>query len=199
MNDENKFGLLDRTLKNLRNAWKGIAAPEYNESAASMQPDLPKSDAERLLEQMHACLETRGGEVSARARAAALGRAYLALNDVGKTRFLQVLAENFGVDHHAVDEAIQVLQKTTEPVSRSMAEQNLRKTLEAPRLKLLTQFNALPEGVKFLVDMRADLLGPARDDKTLKGLEHDLKGLMWTSSSLEEFLGIARRPAFLKN
>ena len=110
---------------------------------------------------MHACLETRGGEVSARARAAALGRAYLALNDVGKTRFLQVLAENFGVDHHAVDEAIQVLQKTTEPVSRSMAEQNLRKILEAPRLKLLTQFNALPEGVKFLVDLRANFgFGP---------------------------------------
>ena len=180
MNDKNKFGLLDRTLKNLRNAWKSIAASEYNETAASMQPDLPKSDAERLLEQMHVCLETRGGEVSARARAAALGRAYLALNNVGKIRFLQVLAENFGVDHQAVDEAIHILQKATEPVSRSMAEQNLRKALEAPRLKLLTQFNALPEGVKFLVDMRADLLGLASDDKTLKGLEHDLKGLLIT-------------------
>jgi malonyl-CoA decarboxylase len=180
MNDKNKFGFLDRTLKNLRNAWKGIAAAEYNESAASMQPDLPKIDAERLLEQMHACLETRGGEVSARARAAALGRAYLALNDVGKIRFLQVLAENFGVDHRAVDEAIHALRQTTEPVSRSIAEQNLRKTLEAPRIKLLIQFNALPEGVKFLVDMRADLLGLARDDKTLKGLEHDLKGLLVT-------------------
>ena len=169
-----------------------------------MQPDLPEGDAERLLEQMHACLETRGGEVSARARAAALGRAYLALNDVGKTRFLQVLAENFGVDHDAVDKSIEALQQTTDTVSSSIAEQNLRKKLEAPRLKLLTQFNALPEGVKFLVDMRADLLGPARDDKTLKGLEHDLKGLlttclMWIFSSSDEFRGIARRPAFLKS
>lgn len=180
MSDESKFGFLDRALKNLRNAWQGIAGSEYDESAASMQPDLPEGDAERLLEQMHACLETRGGEVSARARAAALGRAYLALNDVGKIRFLQVLAENFGVDHDAVDKSIEALQQTTDPVSRSIAEQSLRKTLEAPRLKLLTQFNALPEGVKFLVDMRADLLGPARDDKTLKGLEQDLKGLLTT-------------------
>jgi malonyl-CoA decarboxylase len=180
MNDANKFSLLDRTLKNLRNVWKGIASSEYDESAASMQPDLPKSDSERLLKQMHSCLETRGGEVSARARAAALGRAYLALNNVGKVRFLHVLAENFGVDHEAVDRAIQVLQQTSEPISRSKAEQSLRKTLEATGLKLLVQFNALPEGVKFLVDMRADLLGPARNNKILKNFEYDLKGLLTT-------------------
>ena len=74
MSEESKSGFLERTLKNLRHAWQGIAGSEYDESAASLQPDLPETDAARLLEQMHACLETRGGEVSARARAAALGR-----------------------------------------------------------------------------------------------------------------------------
>jgi malonyl-CoA decarboxylase len=180
MSKENKSGLFERTLKNLRNAWQGIAGSEYDESAASLQPDLPESDAQRLLEQMHACLETRGGEVSARARAAALGRAYLALNETGRIRFLTVLAENFDVDHAAVDAAVEDLQQADVPDLRSKAEATLRKTLEPPRVKLLTQFNGLPEGVKFLVDMRADLLGPACQNPVLKGLEEDLKGLLTT-------------------
>ncbi len=180
MNNESKTGFLGRTLKKLGGAWKGIASSEYNESSATLQPDLPEKDAERLLDQMHACLETRGGEVSARARAAALGRAYLALNETGRIRFLQVLAENFGVDHDAVDEAMEALKTTVDEVSRSKAEQKLRKILEPPRVKLLTQFNALPEGVKFLVDMRADLLRSMENNAGLKGLEHDLKGLLKT-------------------
>jgi malonyl-CoA decarboxylase len=180
MSEENKSGFLERTLKNLRHAWQGIAGSEYNESAASMQPDLPETDAARLLEQMHACLETRGGEVSARARAAALGRAYLALNETGKVRFLTVLAENFDVDHDAVDGAVQTLQLAPDQAARLQAEAELRKVLEPPRLKLLTQFNALPEGVKFLVDMRADLLAANSSDPLLKGLEQDLKGLLIT-------------------
>ena len=180
MIDDNKSSLINRTLRNLRHVWQGIAGFEYDESSASLHPDLPEKDSERLLKQMHACLETRGGEVSARARAAALGRAYLALNKSGKMKYLRVLAENFGVDHKAVDDNIDALQQTKDPVSRSIAEQNLRRTLEAPRLKLLTQFNALPEGVKFLVDMRADLLEAIEFDKSLRGLEHDLKGLLKT-------------------
>ncbi len=180
MNGQGKTGFLDRTLKNLRHAWQGIAGSEYNESAASMEPDLPQRDAARLLEQMHACLETRGGEVSARARAAALGRAYLALNQTGKARFLTVLAENFDVDHDAVDAAALNLQQVSGQAARYGAEAELRKVLEPPRLKLLTQFNALPEGVKFLVDMRADLLVLAADNALLKGLEQDLKGLLIT-------------------
>lgn len=180
MGNESKSGFLERTLKNLRNAWQGIAGSEYDESAASLQPDLPDSDAARLLEQMHACLETRGGEVSARARAAALGRAYLALNEVGKLRFLEVLAENFGVDHDAVDAAVEVLQQAEDPISRDKAEHHLRKALIPPRLTLLTQFNALPEGVKFLVDMRADLLAESDLSSDMMGLQQDLKGLLKT-------------------
>ncbi len=41
---------------------------------------------------MQACLEGRGGEVTARARAAALGQAYLALDATGRERFLRLLA-----------------------------------------------------------------------------------------------------------
>lgn len=42
----------------------------------------------------------------------------------------------------------------------------------------MTQFNSLPEGVKFLVDMRADLMRYSVDDARLQSLEGDLKGLL---------------------
>jgi malonyl-CoA decarboxylase len=50
--------------------------------------------------------------------------------------------------------------------------------LEPPRLKLLTQFNALPDGVKFLVDMRAELMRLGRENGELQALEKDLKRLL---------------------
>jgi malonyl-CoA decarboxylase len=43
---------------------------------------------------------------------------------------------------------------------------------------LLRQFNALPEGVKFLVDRRAELIAIAGDDPALRGLADDLRELL---------------------
>jgi len=61
---------------------------------------------------------------------------------------------------------------------RLKAERQLRRALQPPRLRLLTQFNALPEGVKFLVDLRADLLALRSDDPYLQGLDNDLRELL---------------------
>ncbi len=72
MAEGDKTGFLDRTLSHLRNAWKDIAG-----RGRVVRPDLPDDDLGRLREAMTECLEGRGGEVSARARAADLGRAYL--------------------------------------------------------------------------------------------------------------------------
>jgi len=176
-------GVLGRTLGNLRNVWRGIAGAGYDAQAASLRPDLPESDRDRLREQMRACLISQGGEVSARARAAALGHAYLALDRTGRERFLKVLADDFDIDQMSVDEAIDALQAADGREARRKAEQGLRKALEAPRIRLLTQFNALPEGVKFLVDLRADLLSVIagnREYDGLKALDGDLRSLLAT-------------------
>ena len=178
MNQPAPKSFLDRTLANLRTAWQSIAGAAYDASAASMRPDLPEEDVSRLREQMRACLETRGGEVSARARAAALGRAYLALDQVGRGRFLSILAQDYDVDRAAVDSALVTVQRADDTASRLRAEADLRRALIAPRVKLLTQFNALPDGVKFLVDLRAVLMPLARRDALLGALESDVKDLL---------------------
>jgi len=175
-----EIGFLDRTLRNLKSAWQAIAGSSYDATAASSRPDLPDGDLELLKEQMQACLETRGGEVSARARAAALGHVYLALDATGRERFLSVLAHDFDVEQGPVDAAVEQLRRADGADARRDAQALLRKALEAPRIKLLTQFNALPDGVKFLVDMRAELLALKSDKPAFRGLEQGLKGLLNT-------------------
>jgi len=173
-----KSGFIDRTLRNLKSGWRSIAGASYDASAASDRPDLPEEDLERVRKRMRECLEGRGGEVSARSRAAAMGHVYLALDPTGRERFLRLMAEEFDVDQNSVDLAIGALRRADGPSERFKAEEGLRRALQAPRLKLLTQFNALPDGVKFLVELRADLLAIADKDAAMLGLERDLKELL---------------------
>ena len=173
-------GVVDRTLDNLRSlrmAWRDIAASARGVVSGAPRPELSRDDAERLRQRLRDCLDGRGGAVAARARAADLGRTYLALNATGRERFLYMLASEFDIDRAAADALSQRLPMA-ERDERPALEQALRDALEPPRVKLLTQFNALPEGVKFLVDLRAELMLLARDNPVLAALENDLKSLL---------------------
>ena len=171
-------GFVDRTLANLRIAWREIASSARAVRNHLPRPDLPDDDVGRLRQQMLGCLDPRGGEVTARARAAELGRTYLALNSTGRERFLRLLAEEFDIDHAAVERCCAEVAEATTAAERSAAERELRAALSPPRLNLLRHFNALPEGVKFLVDMRAELLRFANGDHVLRGLADDLRELL---------------------
>ena len=162
-------GVFDRTLTNLRSAWRDIALSARGVLARSPRPELSGEDMVRLREQMLSCLDARGGEVTARARAADLGRTYLLLDASGRERFLRLLASEFDVDHAEVERCCGELLRAEDPTARAAAERRLRDALEPPRIKLLHQFNALPEGVKFLVDRRAELMRLGRHDALLRG------------------------------
>ena len=94
--------LIRQAVRTLRQRWYVIAGAEYDAQAATTRPDLPDEDVTRLRAQMRACLDGHGGEVSARSRAAALGRAYLALDATGRKRFLSLLATDFDVPEDAL-------------------------------------------------------------------------------------------------
>ena len=169
-----KTGFLDRTLAQIRNAWKDIAG----RGKFVPRPDLPDDDIDRLREAMAECLEGRGGEVSARARAADLGHVYLTLDATGRSRFLSLMADDFATDGALIDAAIAAVSDADSAAARMRAEGALSQALVSPRKKLLMQFNGLPEGIKFLVDLRGDLLQIRHTDPALKGLDADLKDLL---------------------
>jgi malonyl-CoA decarboxylase len=61
---------------------------------------------------------------------------------------------------------------------RAAAKARLRRALEPPRLRLLTGFTAIPDGVKFLVDLRGELIARMTDEPMLQALEGDLRTLL---------------------
>ncbi len=165
MSDIATPGLFDRALRRITAAWRDMAAsvgPEEDESIAA---------------QVRACLDGRGGEVSARNRAAKLAQTYLAADPKGRLDFLRTLAD-FDSDPATVAAAYAVVQDAKDPAERASAQANLRRALEPPRLKLLTQFTTIPDGRKFLVDLRAFLLEHRKKDPHLAALEADLRGLL---------------------
>ncbi len=161
-------------IQRLKGAWRDITSLK----SGGVKADLSAlSDLEHLREQMRSCLEARGGEVSARSRAATLGRTYLELDWKGRERFLKVLAEDFDVDDEVVEQQLAAVSEV-EPHERSAAYTSLRRALEPGRTRLLTQFNGLPEGVKFLVDLRADLSRLTRKSPAFRALDGDLRQLL---------------------
>jgi malonyl-CoA decarboxylase len=191
MTDRSSFldGVYDFTLGNLRTLkarWRDFAGEK-----SALPAILTDGDADKLRRQMQDCLEARGGEVSARARAATLGQTYLALPAEGRARFLRLLAEEFDIDRAAVASACQRITHARTEDEKHRIERALRQALEPPRVRLLTQFNALPNGVKFLVDMRAELMQLARHEEALATLDHDLRGLL-ASWFDEGFLEVRR-------
>ena len=151
--------LFDRALTRIASVWREMAASVGGED-------------EGIEAQMKACLEGRGGEVSARNRAARLAQSYLARDAAGRREFLSTLA-TFDTDTAAIRK-----QAADLPEDDPLALAKLRRALEPPRRRLLTQLTSIPDGMRFLVDLRAALLALGREDKALAALEDDLKTLL---------------------
>jgi malonyl-CoA decarboxylase len=142
---------------------------------AKARSGLTARGLEQLRVQLRECAEGQGGEVSARARAAHLAETYLHLNDEGRQRFLKLIAQEFGPDPAAVATAHAAYQAAVGTPEQWKAEAALRGAMRSARIRILTQFNAIPQGVKFLVDLRADLLRYLENDRELAVLDRELE------------------------
>lgn len=165
---------LARTLDNLKTAWRDIAD---NGDSLPVGPILDSKAESDLTIRMQECIEGKGGEVSARVRAARLGEIYLNLNGDGRLRFLEIMATRFGHDLDSIDAAVDHYRSADDD-GRLPAIAALDAALQPPNIQLLTQFNALPQGVKFLVDMRDDLLRHRKNSNELMALDVTLEKLL---------------------
>jgi len=169
--------LFQKTIRRWVPFWRDVPPQHDLLEKLSLDPHLTTADEKVLLTWMDACLKDNGGEVAARTRAAELGRRFLDLNDEGRVRFLTLMADNFSVDEVRLKQVIESWL-AADSGERTHLEVDLRSALEPPRMKLLTQFNELPQGIKFLVDMRAELLRLRAEHPKLAPLEADLKRLL---------------------
>ncbi len=145
--------------------------------AKPLMGDAALPDLDRLREEMAACIASSPGDVQTRTRATELGARYTALPPATRPSFFAVLA-SFGVARGAGGAAIDAVESAGDVETRERAERRLREALVPARVRLLRAFNSLPAGVKFLVEMRADLIEIVRAEPDLAPLEADMKDLL---------------------
>ena len=161
-----------RTLERLRTAFIDTARGAREVVGAPLRADLPDDDIPRLKSRVDACLAGKGGETARRVRAAELGQAYLSLSAAGRKKFLLTLAHDYGLPREAALAEVERWRTSKEPARA------LRRALEPPAVRLLREFVGVPQGVKFVVDLRAELLSLGRTDAAAKALSEDLRPLL---------------------
>ena len=125
-----------------------------------------------LMARIDACLEGKGGETARRGRAAELGQAYLSLSPAGRRKFLLMLARDYGLTRDTAVSAVDRWRGSKEPARA------LVKSLEAPAVRVMREFVGVPQGVKFVVDLRAELLTLGKTDAACRTLSEDLRPLL---------------------
>lgn len=175
--EERKGYVVDSLFRRLRPLWRDMAGASGNLPELRFDPSLSDKDMEALKQWIDLCLNEEGSIVTARERTLLLGRSFLELNEQGRRRFLLALAERSTVRPEGVEASFRAWQTAAEE-ERGAAEAALRNALDPPSMKLLARFNGLPAGVKFLVDMRAELLRLKKEEPRLAVLEADLKRLL---------------------
>ena len=161
-----------RTFERLRNAFIETARGAREVVGAPLRPDLPDDDIPRLRNRIDACLEGKGGVTARRARAAELGEAYLSLSPAGRKKFLLTLAYEYGLTREDAMSEVERWRGTKAP------PRELARLLEPPAVRLLREFVGVPEGVKFVVDLRAELLILGKGDAAARTLSDDLRPLL---------------------
>lgn len=147
------------------------APPQLDVAAA-----LPDRDLARVRDVV-ANLLGRHHPATQRQEAAVVADAYLCLDDDGRTRFLKLLAHEFWTEQPRVDSAVEEFRTTHD---RRAAEQRLRTALTPAATRLIDLFTGLDQGVKFLVDLREDLLRLRDRDEELADLDRELKAHLVT-------------------
>ena len=134
----------------------------------------------RTLTQLQAIVEAQVSEVEAGRRAKAFAEWYAQATPDERRDAWLLMSEQFAPDARklkAVRDHYEAAQGTPE---EGQAEIRLRKALVSPRTRLLQRFAVFPEGMRFLVDMRAELLPHLKGDKRLLALDAELENLFST-------------------
>jgi malonyl-CoA decarboxylase len=121
-----------------------------------------------------ACLDAAGSEVVGRLHAIELAARYQELTSEERQQFLTLLADEFGPAPDAIATAIENWESVRDTGARIDAQRQLRRALRPPYRRLFTQFHAVPDRAKFLVDLRADLLAIVSRSPQLQALDDAL-------------------------
>ena len=114
------------------------------------------------------------GEASGTALAREVRLGIEALDDAGRTAFLEMLAVEFPPDREAILAAAEAYRTNPDDIDAYL---ELSRIVESPRQELLRLINRAPHATAALVALRAHLLGLLRERRHLRGVDTDFQHL----------------------
>jgi malonyl-CoA decarboxylase len=126
-------------------------------------------------------------------RAKALADWYAKAEPAERQDLWLLISEQFGPDAFKVRAARDDYDAALGTVDEGPAEIRLRRALVSPRTRLLQRFAASAGGMRFLVDLRAELLPHLKGNKRLQALDAELENLFstWFDVAFLELRGIS--------
>ena len=129
----------------------------------------------QLKSELQAVLDPRVSEVEGGHRARAVMTWYAQAPLVERKDVWLLLSETFAPDMASIKNAQAAWEAALGSAEQAEAEVRMQKAIASPRGRIIQRIAVEPDGMRFLVDMRAELLGHIRADKRLLPLEAELE------------------------
>lgn len=134
----------------------------------------------RTLSELRAIIDPQVSEVEGGRRAKAVAAWYAKATPEERRDCWLLMSEQFAPDPKTIQAAREHYEASQGTPDEAQAEIRLRKAYHSPRTRLLQRFAVFPEGMRFLLDLRAELLPHLKADKRLLPLDSELEHLFST-------------------
>lgn len=134
----------------------------------------------RTLTELQAIIDPQVSEVEGGRRANGVAQWYAKATPEQRRDAWLLMSEQFGPDAKKVGAAREQYDAAQGTAEEGPAEIRLRRAFVSPRTRLLKRFAVAPQGMRFLLDLRSELLPQLKTDKRLVALDAELESLFST-------------------
>jgi malonyl-CoA decarboxylase len=134
----------------------------------------------RTLAELHEVISPEISEAEGGLRAKKLSVWYGLATPAQRRDFWLLISEQFTANQEAMRRAQIDFSLAVGTPDEAAAEVLYRRATVSPRRRLLQRFSAFSEGIRFLVDMRAEMLPHLKNDKRLKALDAEMEYMFST-------------------
>lgn len=134
----------------------------------------------RTLDELQAIVDPRVSEVEGGRRAKLAAQWYAKASPELRRDCWLLMSEQFMANPTVAKTAQEQYAAAIGTPDEAVAEVRLRKSTVSPRRRLLQRFSAFPDGIQFLVNMRAEILPFLKADKSLLALDVEMEYMFST-------------------
>jgi malonyl-CoA decarboxylase len=133
-----------------------------------------------LLDQLLAVVDRRVSEVEGGRRAQVLAHWYAQATPAQRQDCWRLMSEQFVADPQVIKLAQTRFAAAVGTPDEAVAEVHYRRATVSPRRRLLQRFSVFPDGIRFLVDLRAEMLPHLKAQSSLQALDVEMEYMFST-------------------